>query len=301
MAPIVDILVHEPIYFKDNLKRFLNSGFSYVKARAAALEEIHPGWGAFVSSPNNSLALSYNERILKMGHPLKCQAIKRVGPGFHDSRLHPVFASATAIRKGLYEGKVEEAKKTLPPLTLPVLERCLEKGKVVLSNRMLWRLGRFLLLRGETKETALSSGITEGMENRLFKMALRSSSWEDFVSGCTTGRYPSGRIRRQLIHFLLRISQKENRALQQWGPRYIRALGADSVGIELLRQMRSSSRLPVIGKAPSDFKGAGAILSRIEGSAERLWEELTEVYTPGEEKKRSFIRKEYFPGGETAP
>ncbi len=31
-APILDILVHEPSHFKDNLKKKLNSGFSYVKA-----------------------------------------------------------------------------------------------------------------------------------------------------------------------------------------------------------------------------------------------------------------------------
>lgn len=65
VAPLVDILVQEPITFKDSLKKHLNSGFSYVKARAEALASINAEYGVFVSSPNNSLALAYMEHIAR--------------------------------------------------------------------------------------------------------------------------------------------------------------------------------------------------------------------------------------------
>ncbi|GAB1427740.1 hypothetical protein MASR2M17_11680 [Aminivibrio sp.] len=69
-APILDILIHEPSSFKDYLKKYMKSGFSYVKARARALGDFDPAFEAFVSRPNNSLALSYMQRVLEKQYPL---------------------------------------------------------------------------------------------------------------------------------------------------------------------------------------------------------------------------------------
>ena len=300
-APILDILVHEPSHFKDNLKKKLNSGFSYVKARAAALEEIHSGWGTFVSRPNNTLALSYMERILRKGYSIACRPVQRLGAAFHDPDLASVFPSASAVRKALEEGNRKEAEKALPSSTVSILNRCIRRGNVVLSREMLWRLIRFLLLRTPAEELALSSEMTEGMENRLLKYAALCSSWSEFVSKCTTARYPRGRIQRQLVHFLLGIGHQENRELQRSGPQYIRVLGADSVGMEILRKMRSAARLPVMGKAPAGLRGEGLLLSGIEESAANVWEELTAVFSPGEEKKRHPLMEECFSEGENVP
>ncbi|NLK18425.1 MAG: nucleotidyltransferase family protein [Synergistaceae bacterium] len=300
-ASILSILVQEPTFFKDNLKKYLNSGYSYVKARAAALDNIQPGWGAFVSTPNNSLALSYMERILKRGYRIGWRPVRRAGAGYLDENAAAALPSATAIRKALYEGRDSDAEQGLPPSTCAVLERCMDSGRAVLSSEKLWRLARFLLMRTPREELATFSGMTEGIENRLKKYAPRCSSWEEFVSACTTARYPAGRIRRQLIHFLLGIKQEENRALQESGPAYIRVLGADQKGMEILRRMRDGSTLPVLGKAPVKVPGPGGTLARIERSACDLWEEMTEKYSPGLEKKRRTITAEYFGEGESAP
>lgn len=300
-APVLDILVHEPSHFKDNLKKKLNSGFSYVKARAAALEEIHGGWGAFVSLPNNTLALSYMERIVKKRYCISCRPVQRTGAGFHDTGLGNLFPSAAAVRKALAEGSREEAEKALPSSTVRILRRCISSGNVVLSREMLWRLTRFLILRVSAEELARSSEMTEGMENRLLKYAPLCSSWPEFVRKCITARYPRGRIQRQLIHFLLGISHHENRELQRSGPQYIRVLGADSAGMEILRKMRSAALLPVMGKAPAGLKGEGRLLAGIEQAACSVWEELTTVFSPGEEKKRHPLMEECFSEGGNVP
>lgn len=299
--PILSILVHEPPFFKDNLKKYLNSGFSYVKARAAALDDIESGWGAFVSSPNNSLALAYMERIMRRGHSIKWRPVRRAGAGFHDENAASSLPSATAIRKAIYEGRGGDARQGLPPATSGVLQSCTDRGAVVLSRERLWRLTRFLLMRTPREELTAFSEITEGIENRFKRLAPLCSSWEEFVSRCTTGRYPRGRIQRQLIHFLLGIKQEENLMLQRSGPAYIRVLGADGKGLEILRRMRDASSLPVLGRAPVRIGGPGEILARIERSAGDLWEELAEKFSPGEEKKRRPLTAEYFRAGETAP
>lgn len=89
--------------------------------------------------------------------------------------------------------------------------------------------------------------------------------------------------------------------LQKSGPAYIRVLGADARGAEILRRMRSVSSLPVLGKAPSGTGGAGEVLARIERTASDLWEEIAERYSPGEEKKRHTLITECFQGEDTSP
>lgn len=300
-SPILLILVHEPVFFKDNLKKYLNSGFSYVKARAAALDDIEQGWGAFVSTPNNSLALSYMERILKRGYCIQPRPVKRAGAGFHDTSADSPLPSATAIRKALAEGRAEDAAKGLPPSTSSILKGCIDRGGAVLSREMLWRLTRFLLMRTPREDLAQFSEMTEGIENRLKKFAPLCNSWEEFVSACTTGRYPRGRIQRRLIHFLLGITGEENLMLQRSGPAYIRVLGADAKGLEILRRMKTSSSLPVLGKAPVRGTGPGRVLARIERAACDLWEELTDRFSPGEERKRRPLIPGYSPEGENVP
>lgn len=297
---ILDILVQEPPYFKDNLKKFLNSGFSYVKARVHALAAIRPEFGTFVSSPNNSLALSYMERIRKKGFPITWNPVGRIGAGFHDIRPDSSgFPSATAIRKNIREGKLKEIENGIPGGSAAVLTRCLDEGRIVISRELLWRMARYMLLGTPANEVSLSSEMTEGMENRFLKFAPESASWDEFVSRCVTGRYPRGRIQRQLIHFLLGIGHDENRQLQESGPAYIRVLGADRGGLWMLRKMRETSTIPVAGKHPVSGSRTLHMLSKIETGACNLWETLTCVFSPGSEKKRRpLIRTEEYSGEE---
>jgi len=297
---ILNILVQEPQYFKDNLKKFLNSGFSYVKARAHALAAVRPEFGTFVSSPNNSLALAYMERIRKKGYPVTWNPVGRIGAGFHDICTEPSgFPSATAIRKNIREGKLNGLENGIPESSAAVLSRCLDEGRIVASRELLWRMARYMLLGTPASEIALSSEMTEGMENRFLKFAPESTSWDEFVSRCVTGRYPRGRVQRQLIHFLLGIRHDENRQLQESGPAYIRVLGADRGGLWMLRKMRKTSAIPVAGKHPVSGDRKLLMLSEIETRACRLWETLTGVFSPGYEKKRRpLIRTEEYSGEE---
>ncbi len=89
--------------------------------------------------------------------------------------------------------------------------------------------------------------------------------------------------------------------LQRSGPAYIRVLGADAKGLEILRRMKTSSSLPVLGKAPVRGTGPGRVLARIERAACDLWEELTDRFSPGEERKRRPLIPEYSPEGESVP
>ncbi|MDI9370038.1 MAG: nucleotidyltransferase family protein [Synergistota bacterium] len=306
VSSLIDILVHEPVTFKDTLKKHLNSGFSYVKARAKALGTIDPAYERVVSSPNNSLALAYMERIRRMGHKLNCFPVRRTGGGYHDPSLPSepkdgFFASATAIRRGIAEKGLEHISSAVPPGSLEVLERCMADGRFVPSTELLWRTVRALVLRTPAADLARYSEMGEGMENRLLKFAEDSRTWEEFIGKCVTGRYPRGRVQRQAIHLLLGVEHDDNRALQANGPAYIRPLAADGAGLEILRRMRKSASLPVRGKLPAARRGAEGLLARIELVAAGIWEGLTPSFQAGSEKRRCFFTARECEGEETSP
>jgi predicted nucleotidyltransferase len=58
-----------------------------------------------------------------------------MGSGFHDTDLENTFPSAAAVRKALAEGNREDAEKALPSSTVRILNRCIERGMVVLSRK----------------------------------------------------------------------------------------------------------------------------------------------------------------------
>ncbi len=294
VAPLLAILVHEPVTFKDTLKKYLNSGFSYVKARAEALASFSPEYGAFVSSPNNSLALAYMVHIARRGYGIRCISVQRTGGGYHDTALaasdgRPFFASASAIRRGLEKEGFEAVESAIPPSTGSVLRRSLEQGRFVLSKDILWRIARATLLRTPKETLALSSEMREGMENRMLRFSEECGSWDEFVGKCVTGRYTRGRVQRQLMHMLLGIGHDENRAFQAHGPAYIHPLAADEIGVEILRKMRKTSRLPLRGKLPLRARWPEGRLAFLESSAAALWEGLAPTLDPGAEKKRHLI------------
>lgn len=283
---ILDILIHEPFSFKDSLKKYMKSGFSYVKARARALGDFDPAFEVFVSRPNNSLALEYMQRILIKEYPLSCLPIRRVGDSYRAETVCSPRTSATALRRLLEKGKLKEAERLMPPASLDVLLPCIKAGRSVLSRETLWRIARSLLSRTSREELEESAGMTEGMENRLLKFISESASWEEFIAAAVSGRYPAGRVRRQIIHFLLGISRQESTALQQEGPSYLRPLAADEKGRQLLRKMDDTGTLPVRSKIPLFGNSSESRLALLEHRAGELWENLALCHSPGSEKKR---------------
>lgn len=285
-GPILDILIHEPSSFKDSLKKYMKSGFSYVKARARALGDFDPAFEGFVSHPNNSLALEYMRRVLIKKHPLVCLPVRREGDGYRAETVCSPMASATALRRLLEEGKFKEAEPLIPPAGGDVLFPCIEAGRAVLSREILWRIARSLLSRTPREELKQSASMTEGMENRLLKFISESASWEEFIAAAVSGRYPAGRVRRQIIHFLLGISRQESLLMQQEGPSYLRPLAADARGRELLREIGKRGSLPVRSKIPLDRGTPESHLALLEHRAGELWENMALSHAPGSEKKR---------------
>ncbi len=296
LQKIADILIEEPVAFREGLKKFLAEGFSFVQARSMALDALIPGTAELLGTPNNNLALAYVQRIREKKYGIEPVAIERVGAGYHDKKYEisiarsreqcslagcgaephaPKIASATAIRALVADGQIREARRFMPEAAYETLEKNFDEGHTAHDADALWRMVKAAIVRGGTAELACVAEMREGLENRIWDAALRAASFDELVDRCTSRRYPTGRVQRHCMHLLLGLTHDESRAFQARGPAYIRVLGANERGRALLRIMRKRATLPVIARPSAPWSDYAANMMGYEHRATELWELLT--------------------------
>lgn len=284
LESILDILLHEPLPFKEKLKSSLDRGMSFVEARSMAVDALVPGARASLSTPNNNLALAYQLELARRGMPIMPLPVKRVGSGFHSTQ-GGFFASATAIRLQLRKGRVEEAKEAIPAENFRLLLRDLAAGRCLLDEDRVMAAYRVLLARSSLEELSRVAEMGEGLESRLKNAARQSKNLEDFISSCISRRYPRGRICRHLVHALIGLDHWTNRAYQRLGPPCIRVLGANGNGRNLLKEMRGTAKLPVLGRCDESSRGRVASIMEMERRATEIWETFVPGTRPDAEKR----------------
>lgn len=191
-----------------------------------------------LDTPNNILAIEY---LRHTGLP--CRAIKRIGKG-HDTDDEKF--SASAIRKKLSNEDI------------CTIKNC---EKAVLAK-----------LRSMKKEDFLNiEDVSEGLENRIYRAVKISTNLEALYDNIKTKRYTHSRIRRIILKSYLGITKDYS-----YTPPYIRILGFNGKGKELLSQMKKNVSLPIVSRL-SDIKN-------LDENAKKLFElecRCTDLYNLG--------------------
>ena len=92
------------------------------------------------------------------------------------------------------------------------------------------------------QEIAALPEISEGLENRIFEAVRRSCSVEEIISNTKSKRYTRSRIARIIAYALLGFRREK---LPKF-PGYLRVLGMNSRGREILKAARKNASLPVV-------------------------------------------------------
>ena len=222
----------------EKIKKYLSLGQTFAKARENAVAEIDGLSAEILQSPNNILGIEYIKALNKINSPILPKTIQRVG-SVHDS-LTAVenTASATLIRKLIYE-KNPEFQKYIPSPNFSEIHDFKKLETAVLYKLRMMSLEDFKNL----------PDISEGLENRLHSAVRNGISTEEILSLAKTKRYTLARLRRILLYAFLGIKQSDCNIL----PRYIKILGFSRNGKHILRTMRETANLPVIMRY-SDIK-----------------------------------------------
>ena len=241
--------------FSEAIRAELRRGASYAKAHALALEAVCPGAGAFISQPNNMLAVSYMREIMRHDWP---SAALAHGLGLLKVKREGSFSSR-AVREDLAGNA----------WMLPEFSRRMLAESGVSDESRLWPLVQGVLLRSRAEELRKVWGIDEGIEGLFLRHWREARGLEDFIGRCVCARYTRAHIRRRLVYLLLGLDRWEVMGAIRGGVPYARVLGFTQKGREILR---GHSGIRVITRLTEAQGRIGKYFADVEYRASQLYE-----------------------------
>lgn len=265
--------------YREKLGRYLNQGLTFAACRQTAVEElIGQDMGGLLATPNNNLGVEYIRALNGRNSTIRPITVLRQGAA-HNSISDEVqeFVSATQIRRDLLESRQDRIAGYLDPAALEWLKELPSMANI---ERAL-----LLLLRGMTAEMwekIPDSGAAEGLPQRLVRAGRQCTSVEEFFELTKTKRYTRARLNRLLLWAYLGIRDQD----VPDSPPYIRVLGFNSIGQEVLKEMKKRAALPVVTKPAhgKELDDRGRRLFEIESKCTDLYDLCFErIKTPGRE------------------
>ena len=224
---------------EEKIRKELETGITYAKARENALKNADEKLAGILAEPNNILAVEYINSLKKLDSKIAPYTIKRMGASHDSSEKVSNIASASEIRKMIVDGENWGN-------FVPNSEIYYDNGKInfVAFNKFeIATLYKMRIISAD--EIAKSPDVSEGIENRIFAAARQAATLDELYSLAKTKRYTHARIRRIVLNTMLEITAEDAAATVP----YIRVLGFNDRGAELIRVMKNKAKLPLVTKA----------------------------------------------------
>lgn len=246
---LVDVASKISFNNETEVKKFLKDGLTFSKVRQKAMEKLY---GSDISNiilkPNNILAIEYIRALKHFDLKLDVYSIKRNNVCHDDDFSVERFTSSSFIRKALLKG--DDVSSYIPKSSYNILldEIKYYKAPAFTENG---EKSILTLLRTLSVDDLLSiQDFSEGLENRVYKAIKKAKNIDELYFLIKTKRYTLARIRRLIFSSFLGL----NKDLQNTLPPYIRILGFNKKGMEILKEMKKTAQLPIITRHSDIFK-----------------------------------------------
>ncbi len=229
------IIANEPPKVSAKIKSLMNEGMSYPSARAMAYEgycDTTP-----LNTPNDILGIEYLRACCDLGINPNVLAIPRIGTEHDSDTVTESIASASEIRRRIVFG--ENATSFMPDSDFTLYDPKLLDLAVISKLRL-----------ASPEEISNINDMAEGLENRFIAEAKKAATVFELIMAVKSKRYTLSRIRRIAYSTLIGLTKD----ICSMPPSYIRVLGMNDKGRELLKKMKETATLPVIIK-PADYEG----------------------------------------------
>lgn len=214
------------------LRAALDRGLSFPAARQEAAN------CSCLSTPNNNLGVEYLRALRHLNTSMEVVTVPRRGAEHNSTEEVEGFASATQVRRLLRSGNREEAARLVRP---GALDRIGAVSSLAHVERAI--LAQLRTMDASDWAALPDSGAAEGLPERLVRAARQALSLDEFYSLAKTKRYTHARLRRLALSAFLGIDGNRT-AL----PPYVRVLGLNRRGQELLKKMKHVCSLPILTK-----------------------------------------------------
>ena len=221
--------------FSKKLPFYLEQGLTFAKARQFAAEDLGAQKG-ILEGANNNLGIEYILAARQIGPDIKFKTVKRIG-AMHDSlNTADTFVSATLLREKIKQGDLAFCQKHFPK----------EVGEIF-TNADFSDIGRIenailtVLRTRSLDELSLLPDLSEGLENKLANAIKTATSLDTLYNDIKVKRYTMARIRRLVLSAFIGIDTTKLSKI----PPYLRVLGFNKTGEELIKQNAKRSPIPV--------------------------------------------------------
>jgi len=236
--------------YRKTLSDLLNASpeKGYARAASEAYRRLYGEDSAFVCTPNDILAAEYL-RALSVYGGMKPHTVRREGSSYHETDLRPnAYPSATALRLAMKEGVLTE--DTMPYGAYALLRRAIDCGSAPCDGERLFPavLSSFMLNRPFAPDAIHDA--KGGLYHRLRRYADEATSLSSWIALSETKKYTRARLRRALWYSFFGVTSSD----VSEPPAYTQLLGADDVGLTLLKRIRKTTAIPILTK-PSDTDG----------------------------------------------
>lgn len=233
--------------YEAQVHRFARQQIPFAAARQRAVTELlGPEYADLLGTPNNNLGVEYLRNLERDGWAMGALTVRREGAP-HDSLLEeadrPRHLSATQLRAYLERGDWPALEPYLPKGGLEVLK---EGWNGYPSLQWMERgiLAKLRTMTAEDWAKLPDSGAGEGLPPRLERAGRQCRSLEEFFALAKPKHWTQARMRRLLVWAYLGLTQAD----RPGQPSYLRVLGFNAKGQELLRQMKKQASLPMLTK-----------------------------------------------------
>lgn len=218
--------------YNNKIKKFLDKGYNYPKACSLALSDISK---ITIDKPNDVLALEYVRSIYNQKSKIIPISIKRTND-YHEEEILSEITSATSIRKNI--NNKEKIKNALPSNSLRLC------SNISIDN--LFNYLKYEIISNDKLNEILD--VDEGIENKLKKEVLNCNDIDELIKKVKSKRYSYNRIKRMLLHILTNTKKDYIKDIK-----YIRVLGMNKKGKEILKEAKKNTCLPIITKYKKEF------------------------------------------------
>ena len=249
-----DFLEKHQQSYDQAIRIFLDQGNSYPKALSLAFQSLKPAENIIdLALPNNILGFQYVSAAQKQQLKTKMVTIPRKSANYHDEHFSTApIASATSIRKALFsiDQPISSIQSYVPESTYELLLNYKKHNGCFHDWNMYWPYIKFSLLQTSAEELRGIHEVEEGLENRLYSLAIKCESFTQFMNELKTKRYTRTRLQRILTHILTHTKKKEM-PLTVEKVSYLRLLGMTELGRTYLNRLKKDCPIPIISKRSS--------------------------------------------------
>lgn len=233
-----EIFANEPADFKKNISLFLNKGLPFASAREkAASKVLNLDLSSILRSSNNILAVEYLKAIIRTQSAIQPIPILRTGSKHDERKVLGKYASASEIRRKIKNG---ETVSEFLPKAISVSPEESRRISENFENVFITRL-----ICSDLAEIRKLPDVSEGLEFALKNALNEPLSFDRIVDQVSSKRIPKSRIRRIAMNMVMNMTKDKLKKLQSVPP-YLRVLGLNDKGAEIISAIKKTSDIPIL-------------------------------------------------------